>query len=76
MPISIKAANLKYKNSQGQYVGVNSISDRSTAEQLAAIQAAGTENLQSINTAGVTQIQAVNTKGEQVMDSIPETYTA
>lgn len=27
MPVTIKAAHLKYKNGQGEYVGVNSVSD-------------------------------------------------
>ena len=28
MPVTIKAAHLKYKNEQGEYVGVNSVSDQ------------------------------------------------
>lgn len=44
MPVTFKSANVKYKNSQGQYVGVNTVSDNTTADQIAAIQAAGASN--------------------------------
>ena len=48
MPVTIKAAHLKYKNGQGEYVGVNSVSDQTTAEQIAAIESAGEEVINSI----------------------------
>ena len=65
MPVTIKAANVKYKSpSTGQYVGVNSVSDNTTADQITAINAAGQQ-----------QINAVQTKGQQTIDSIPSDYT-
>ena len=64
MPVNIKAANMKYKNSQGQYVGVNSVSDNTTAEQIVAIQ-----------DAGANQIQDVEEKGAETLASIPDNYT-
>ena len=48
MPVTIKTANLKYKNSQGQYVGVNTVGETAKAEQIAAIEAKGEEVLESI----------------------------
>ncbi len=63
MPVTIKAANLKYKDSNGEYVGVNSISDQTTAEQLAAINTAGTQKVNAVNAAGTTQVAAVNLAG-------------
>ena len=48
MPITIKTANMKYKNSEGEYVGVNAISDNTTAEQLARIEDKGDEVIASI----------------------------
>ena len=64
MPVTFKAANMKYKNSQGQYVGVNSVSDNTTAEQIVAIQ-----------DAGANQIQDVEEKGAETLASIPDNYT-
>ena len=40
MPVTIKTVHMKYKNSDGEYVGVNSVSDNATSDQIAAIQAA------------------------------------
>ena len=48
MPVSSKTVNLKYKNSRGQYVGVNTVGETTTAEQIAAIEAKGEEVLESI----------------------------
>ena len=48
MPVTIKSAHMKYKNGQGEYVGVNSVSDNATSEQIAAIEAAGEDVLESI----------------------------
>ena len=48
MPIAIKTVNLKYKNAQGQYVGVNTVGETTTAEQIAAIEAKGEEVIESI----------------------------
>ena len=86
MPITVKAANLKYKNSNGEYVGVNSISDMTTADQLAAINTAGTAQTNAVNSAGTTQVAAVNSagatqvtniqnKGTEVLESIPDEYS-
>lgn len=60
MPITIKTANVKYKNSQGQYVGVNSVSDNVTNDQIAAIQSAGEAQLSNINSA----LQGAKDSGE------------
>ena len=65
MPVTIKAANVKYKSpSTGQYVGVNSVSDNTTADQITAINAAGQQ-----------QINAVQITGQQTIASIPVDYT-
>lgn len=64
MPVTIKSGNLKYKNSLGQYVGINCVSDSETADQIADIQAEG-----------ATQISAVEAKGEEVRESIPQDYS-
>lgn len=65
MPVTFRAADVKYKNSQGQYQGINSVSETTTAEQVAAV-----------NTAGGTQVAAVQAKGQEVLNSIPSDYTA
>lgn len=64
MPVTLKSAHVKYKDSDGHYVGINSVSDNTTAEQVAQIQSAGT-----------TQINAVAAKGAQTLASIPQDYT-
>lgn len=48
MPVTIKSAYIKYKDSLGQYVGIDSVAETSTAEQVAAIEAKGEEVLESI----------------------------
>ena len=65
MPVTLKAANVKYKSAiTGEYVGVNSVSDNTTAEQIA-----------SIETAGQQQINAVVAQGQATIASIPVDYT-
>jgi tetrahydromethanopterin S-methyltransferase subunit B len=48
MPITIKTAELAYKNNSGQYVGVNCISEQTAAEQIEAIEAAGAHVLEDV----------------------------
>ena len=67
MPVTIKTVHMKYKNSDGEYVGVNSVSDNETSDQIAAIQAAA-------QTATATQTAAIQAKGTEVLGSIPDTY--
>ena len=75
MPVTFKSANVKYKNSQGQYVGVNTVSDNTTADQIAAIQAAGATNQQNVNTAGAAQITAMQNKAAEIEQSWPSDYS-
>lgn len=48
MPVTIKSAPLKYKNSSGEFVGINAIAEASTAQQLAAISQAGAAQIAAI----------------------------
>ena len=48
MPVNIKVTEMKYKNGQGEYVGINGYSERSTAEQIAEIEQKGAEVYASI----------------------------
>lgn len=70
MPVTIKAANLKYKDTNGEYVGVNSVSDMTTAEQLAAINQAGTTNKNAVDTAGTNHLSAINAAGTNHLSAI------
>ena len=85
MPVVIKSGRLKYKDSQGEYVGIDAIADKTTAQKVAEITAAGTTQLAAVNGAGATQtaavnnagaaqVQAVQTKGTEVLESIPDEY--
>lgn len=67
MPVTIRAGYLNVKDEHGSYIApeVVSLTERSTAEQIEAIESAGSE-----------QISAVEEKGEETLDSIPDDYTA
>ena len=43
MPVTIKTANLKYKNSQGQYVGVNTVGDNIDVDDSLTVAGAAAE---------------------------------
>ena len=64
MPVTIKTANMKYKNSNGEYVGINAIAETKIEEQIAAIQSAGTIAMNS-----------VQAKGVETLATIPDDYT-
>ena len=65
MPVTIKSGNIQYKStSSGEYVGINSVSERTTAEQVADLTEAGSQ-----------QRQSIDHLGQEVLDSIPSDYT-
>lgn len=65
MPVTIKSANMKYKSSStGNYVGVNAISDNTTADQIAAI-----------NTAGADQVSALEQRATEIEQNWPSDYS-
>ena len=64
MSITIKTSPVNFKDANGDYFGVNAVSERTTSEQIADITAAGAQ-----------QISAIQTKGQETKDSIPVDYT-
>ena len=66
MPVTIKSAFIKYKDGQGQYVGIDSVAETTTAEQVAAIEAKGEEVLESIPADYSTLAAAVGGKADKV----------
>lgn len=48
MPITIKSSLMQYRDSNGDYVGVDAVSERTTAEYLSAIEDKGETTLESI----------------------------
>ena len=64
MSVTIKTAKMKYKNSDGEYVGINAVAETKTAEQIAAIQNAGTQ-----------VINDINTRKTQIDNILPSDYT-
>lgn len=48
MPITIKSSLMQYRDSNGDYVGVDAVSERTTAEYLSAIEDKGETTLDSI----------------------------
>lgn len=76
MPVTIKTVNLKYKNSQGQYVGVNTVGETATAEQIAAIEAKGAEVIGSIPpdySALTDEINGMSIEDQLLRDELPGT---
>ena len=64
MSVTIINNKLKVKDGNGNYIGIDAISDATTQEKIAAINAAGT-----------TQINAITTQGETTRATIPSDYT-
>ena len=59
MSVTIKPNKMKYKNSSGNYVGINAIAEQTTAEEIADIQAASTAaqgEITALTTAKKTEI--------------------
>ena len=75
MPIVIKTGNIKYKNSNGQYVGINSVAETTTAQQVAAIQAEGAAQLAVINTKATEAEASLSSVGE-LEDIIAEVFNS
>lgn len=48
MPITIKSSRMQYRKSNGDYVGVDAVSERKTAEMIADIEEKGEETIDSI----------------------------
>lgn len=64
MPVTIKTAAMKYKNSGGTYVGIDAVAETTTSQQVTAI-----------NNAGAAQVAAVQAQGATTIASIPQDYT-
>lgn len=75
MSVVIKNGLMKYKDGDGNYVGINAVSDQTTSQQLASITNEGTTQVGKVNSAGTTQVGKVQAKGDQVIASIPEDYS-
>lgn len=65
MPVTIKNTELFFKDENGEYVGINAVSEKKIADEIAEMDAAGT----SIKS-------AIETKGRETRASIPADYTA
>lgn len=61
-----------------QNTGNTAVQEIQTAKEQAiqSVETAGTEQVQAVQTEGTTQKQAVQQKGQEVLDSIPEDFTA
>lgn len=57
MPITIKTAAMKYKDAQGQYIGVDAVAEATTSEQVAAVNAAGAAQIAAIEAAAKPPIE-------------------
>lgn len=74
MPLTIKQGTMRIKNDD-EYIGIDTVAETTTQQQVAAIQAAGTTNVGNVNTAGSTQVAAIEAKGVETRASIPDDYT-
>lgn len=65
MPVTIKSRTVNFRETgSDQFVGVDTIAETSTAQQVAAIEAAGAE-----------QIDALEDKGEEIIADWPQDYS-
>ena len=51
MPVNIRTTDMKYKDSQGNYVGINGVAERTTAEMVADVEAAGADTIADVQQA-------------------------
>ena len=65
MPITLKQGLMKYKNGQNEYIGINTVGETASVQQIS-----------NVNQAGATQVSAINAKGQEVLASLPSDYTA
>ena len=73
MPVTIKNAAIKYKDpTTGEYKTVDAISDGTTAERVAAIEAVADD----IDAAAARTSAAIEAKAAETIASIPDDYTA
>ena len=75
MPITIKSSRMNYKDSNGDYVGVDAVSEKTTSEYIDDITEIGVSTLSSIETASETAIAEMEAKRVSARDSIPSDYT-
>lgn len=75
MPVTIKSSMFQYKDTNGEYVGVDAIADKTTAEQVAQVNSAISAKITEMASATATNISAIETKGQQTLNSIPGDYT-
>lgn len=64
MPITLTTNSVHFKNNDGLYTAVDVVSDATTAERVAAV-----------NAAGAAQVNAITEKGAEVINSIPQDYS-
>lgn len=74
MPITIKQNLMKYKSDRlHQYVGINSVAERATADQIEDIEAAGADTIAEVNAAiaaGQTAIDGIEAQKNQMISAI------
>lgn len=75
MPITIKSSRMQYRKSNGDYVGVDAVSERRTSEYVSAIESTGSATQSAIEQTASTAQSAIDTKAQQARDSIPSDYT-
>lgn len=76
MPYAFKANKVFAKNPDGDgYLPQNVITDSTTSDAVAAIQAAGSTQVSGVNTAGNTQTSRVNTAGNNQVTAIENKAT-
>lgn len=74
MSKTIKSAEINFKNNAGNYVGVNSVSERKTSEQIADIEDAASTQMSNIQAKGQAVRDLVPADYEDLVNSIAEAY--
>ena len=75
MPVTIRQGTVNFKDSNSQYIPMNTVAEQTTASQVAAIQSEGATQVAAVQSAQSTAIAAIQTKKEDTLDDIPSDYT-
>lgn len=75
MPITLKQGMMAYRDNEGEYHDINVVAEATTANQIAAIQSAGTSAITSVQAAEASAISSIQTAGQTARESIPNEYT-
>ena len=76
MPITLKQGIMAYRDNEGEYHDINVVAEATTANQIAAIQSAGTSAIASVQAAGQATIASIPNEYTELSDSVDDLKSA